>query len=80
MASSIIKCTLVTSALLLSACSQPSAPSLPKSESFKAGEKDGCSTAHGTYTKDSERFRSDSDYHDGWFEGRKVCNPSYHKA
>jgi len=80
MTSSIIKYTIIASTLLLSACSQPSIPPLPKSEAFQAGEKDGCSTAQGTYTKDSERFKNDADYHNGWFEGRKVCNPSYHKA
>jgi len=80
MASSIIKYTIIGSALFLNACSQPSAPSLPKNDAFQTGEKDGCNTAHGIYTKDSKRFRNDSDYHDGWFEGRKICNPSYHKA
>ena len=61
---------------LLSGCG--STP-VVKSPNYVQGEKDGCSTANGTYTKDSELFRNDPDYEKGWFAGRKQCNPSFHK-
>ena len=44
-----------------------------KSPSFRDGYNDGCTTAHGEYTKNSDRFNSDSEYHDGWFAGRSAC-------
>ena len=53
-----------------------SEPSLPDTPSFKQGQKDGCATATGEYVKDNEAFEKDKDYHDGWFYGRKNCNPS----
>lgn len=66
---------LVSMILALSACTN-SAPTLPDTPGFKQGHHDGCSTAKGTYTKNSELFRNDADYQDGWFYGRKHCNPS----
>jgi len=44
-----------------------------QSEAFRSGYGDGCKTAHGEYTKDSERFKSSKDYYDGWFAGRSGC-------
>ncbi len=55
-----------------------SAP-LVKSPSYQQGEQDGCKTAQGEYTKSSELFRTDPDYENGWFAGRRECNPSFHK-
>jgi len=76
------KVTLLTFTSLtllgLSGCGSPTAP-LIKSPSYSMGEHDGCATAKGTYTKNSERFRNDPDYEKGWFAGRQYCNPSYHK-
>jgi hypothetical protein len=63
-----------TLVLLLAACTS-SAPTLPDSPSFKQGNKDGCATATGEYTKSSEMFRGNADYQDGWYYGRKHCNP-----
>jgi hypothetical protein len=60
--------------LLLAACTS-SAPTLPDSPSFKQGNHDGCATAKGEYTKSSEMFRGNADYQDGWYYGRKHCNP-----
>jgi len=57
---------------------QPTQPA-PKTPSFIIGQHDGCKTAQGEYTKDSERFQNDTEYHEGWFEGRRQCNPSFHK-
>ena len=48
---------------------------LPDSPSFKLGEKDGCATASGSYTKNSDTFNNNTDYANGWFYGRKNCNP-----
>ncbi len=62
--------------LLLSGCG--STPAV-KSPAYTQGAHDGCQTAHGTYTKDSERFRNDPDYENGWFAGRRECNPSFHR-
>ena len=64
--------------LLFTACTS-SAPTLPDSPSFKLGEKDGCATASGAYTKNSDSFKMDADYKNGWFYGRKNCNPSQAK-
>jgi len=47
-----------------------------KSPAFQDGYEDGCSTAHGEYKKDSERFNKERDYNEGWFAGRSGCNSS----
>ncbi len=49
------------------------------SESFKKGMEDGCLTATGEYTKNSNLFNSNEDYKNGWFAGRSKCNPSNHQ-
>lgn len=56
--------------------STPTAPILPDTPSFIEGKKDGCTTATGVYTKKSDAFNTDGDYKNGWFYGRKNCNPS----
>ena len=53
-----------------------SEPSISHTPNFKAGQVDGCSTAQGAYTKNSDSFQMDKEYQDGWFYGRKHCNPS----
>lgn len=65
----------VATSLLLSACTS-SAPTLPDSADFKKGNHDGCATAKGEYTKNSDMFRGSADYQDGWYYGRKHCNPA----
>lgn len=40
---------------------------------FKQGHRDGCTTAHGKYTKDRTLFNTEQDYNDGWFAGRQKC-------
>ncbi len=62
---------------LLSGCGS-TAPVM-KSPSFQQGEQDGCQTARGEYTKSSELFRTDPDYENGWFAGRRACNPAFHR-
>ena len=61
----------------LSGCSGITAtepvPAAVDSPGYKAGYQDGCTTAHGEYTKDHELFRNDRDYCDGWFAGRSGC-------
>ncbi len=44
-----------------------------KSPAYQEGYKAGCKTAQGEYTKSSERFNNDSEYHEGWFAGRSSC-------
>jgi hypothetical protein len=73
----ILNVSLVAAAsLLFTACTGSSAPAPVQSPSFKLGVQDGCATASGAYTKNSEAFKNDKDYHEGWFSGRKKCNPS----
>lgn len=72
----IIKISLLTAtALIFSSCTSVSTP-VVQSPSFKAGSQDVCTTANGEYTKNSASFNNDKDYKDGWFYGRKKCNPS----
>jgi len=59
--------------LLFTACTS-APPVIVKSPSYKLGEKDGCTTASGEYKKDSDAFKMDIDYKNGWFNGRKKCN------
>jgi outer membrane lipoprotein-sorting protein len=66
---------ILTISLFFSACTQSEALVEPKSESFMQGQNDGCTTATGEYTKNSELFNNQSDYAQGWFTGRKNCNP-----
>jgi len=65
-----------TVSLLFTACTNSSLPAPVETPSFKQGSQDGCRTARGTYTKSSDSFNSDKDYHDGWFYGRRKCNRS----
>ena len=46
-----------------------------KSALFHTAVKDGCATAKGRYTKDSALYNSKTDYKDGWFYGRRKCQP-----
>ena len=76
----MITAALITAlSLVLTACTSSSATPMVKSPSFELGEKDGCSTASGAYTKNSDSFKMDADYKNGWFYGRKNCNPSQAK-
>ena len=66
---------LTTITLLFTACTSSDVPMVPKSPMYKLGQSDGCTTANGAYTKNSENFRNNKDYEDGWYAGRKNCNP-----
>lgn len=71
----IIKITIfATVSMVYTACTS-SAPVLPNTPNFAEGKKDGCTTATGVYTKNSVAFNADADYKNGWFYGRKNCNP-----
>jgi len=61
--------------LFLSACTGGSS-AMPVSHTpeFKKGQHDGCTTASGNYVKNSEMFRNNMDYQNGWFYGRSKCN------
>jgi hypothetical protein len=62
--------------LFLGGCGTPPEPQSP---AYIHGKHDGCETAKGLYTKNSHLFRSDPDYENGWFAGRRECNPSFHR-
>jgi len=66
----------VAGLLLLGGCTASSGPVPLQTPDFTSGMQDGCATAKGEYSKNSERFRTNRDYHEGWFYGRKKCNPS----
>lgn len=73
----IINLTLNTTLVLLfTACTSSSIPVVPQSPSFKLGTQDGCATAKGNYTKNSDSFNNNQDYKNGWYSGRKNCNPA----
>jgi len=68
--------SLSSLSLLLLACTSVSVPEPVRSPSFTSGSQDGCATAMGEYTKNSDAFHHDPEYNKGWFYGRKKCNPS----
>ena len=75
----LINVALITGVSFLFTACTSSAPVMVKSSSYTVGEKDGCTTATGDYTKNSEAFKMDTDYKNGWFNGRKNCNPAQAK-
>ena len=46
-----------------------------KSQMFHSGMNDGCATAKGKYSKNSASYNDGSEYKDGWFYGRRKCQP-----
>ncbi len=70
---------VILAAAILVGCGGTTANPMIKSADFQAGEADGCATAKGEYTKNSDLFRTDPDYEKGWFWGRKNCNPAFHQ-
>jgi len=60
----------------ITGCTASSGPEISRTPDFALGKSDGCQTASGMYTKNSELFRNNKEYHDGWFYGRKKCNPA----
>ena len=70
---------IATASLLFTACTSSSLPVNAQTPSFKSGSQDGCATAGGAYTKNSNSFHNNKDYQDGWFYGRKKCNPAQAK-
>ena len=75
----ILNATLIAAVSLLFTACTSSEPAVPDTPSFKQGQKDGCATASGTYTKNSDSFKMDADYKNGWYYGRKNCNPAQSK-
>ncbi len=75
-----VNVALITMAsLLFTACTSSGVPAPSNSPSFKQGSQDGCATAKGAYTKNSLSFNNDKEYQNGWYAGRKNCNPSQEK-
>ena len=70
---------IATASLLFTACTSSGVPAPSHSPSFKQGSQDGCTTAKGAYTKNSLSFNNDKEYQNGWYAGRKNCNPSQAK-
>ena len=70
---------IAAASLLFTGCTSSSLPMNAQTPSFKTGSQDGCATANGAYTKNSASFNNDKDYQDGWFHGRKKCNPAQAK-
>ena len=69
----------IISLLLVTGCGTIQTAPVIHSAAYSQGKHDGCQTANGEYTKDSKQFSSDPDYENGWFDGRRECNPSFHK-
>ena len=67
---------IVTSATIFSGCTSSGINLEKQTPSFQHGTKDGCATANGEYTKNHDSFKQDSEYQNGWFYGRKTCNPA----
>ena len=67
---------ITTSALFFSACSSSGVNMEKQTASFQNGATAGCETAKGAYTKDSTAWNNGTDYQEGWFYGRKKCNPA----
>jgi hypothetical protein len=80
MKSVIVMMAMAAGVLFLTGCTASSAPVPDQTPDFKLGVHDGCATATGEYTKNSELFRGNNAYHEGWFYGRKTCNPSDTKS
>jgi len=72
----ILGISAVAGLLLVNGCTASSDPTPLQTPDFRVGMEDGCATAKGEYSKNSERFRTNRDYHEGWFYGRRKCNPS----
>ena len=72
----LIDVTLITGTVLIFTACTSSMPTVIRSPSYQLGEKDGCTTATGNYTKNSDAFKINIDYKNGWYSGRKNCNPS----
>ncbi|BAF72831.1 hypothetical protein [Sulfurovum sp. NBC37-1] len=72
----IITGTIIGTAgiLFLNACTGSSMVPVSHTPEFKQGQHDGCTTASGNYVKNSEMFRNNMDYQNGWFHGRSKCN------
>jgi len=67
---------IATSAFFFSACTSSGVDMAKQTPGFQNGATAGCETAKGAYTKDSTAWSNDMDYQEGWFYGRKKCNPS----
>jgi hypothetical protein len=40
---------------------------------FRVGYADGCNSVDGTRKRDEARFKSDTDYAQGWRDGNDIC-------
>jgi len=68
---------IAVSAIFFSACSSTGGVNMDEqTPAFQNGATAGCDTAKGTYRKDHHAFKNDMEYQNGWFYGRKKCNPA----
>jgi len=71
----IVSSLIMALVLLFNACTSSGITLQRQTPSFRNGTKDGCATAHGKYTKNHKAFKNNSEYKNGWFYGRRRCNP-----
>lgn len=81
MTTTVLRTLLLLAALALAACAapEPRTPNVNLSgypPAFKDGYLDGCSSARSTFStkKDERRFKSDSQYAQGWRDGHDICS------
>ena len=67
---------IATSTFFFSACTSSGVDMAKQTPSFQNGATAGCETAKGAYTKNSTAWNNGTDYQEGWFYGRKKCNPA----
>jgi hypothetical protein len=76
-----MRALILTSLLLLAACSSPASRAMRNAPDFKAGYSDGCASASlegankrdTSLTRDEDAYRGNPAYHSGWGEGFGAC-------
>jgi hypothetical protein len=76
-----MRALILTSLLLLAACSSPASRAMRNSPDFKAGFSDGCASARlegadkrdSSVTRDDAAYGANAAYHSGWGEGFGAC-------
>jgi hypothetical protein len=78
----LARATALVAALALAACStthsaDPNPPANVNlsgySLAFRQGYADGCASSGGRQQQDAKRFAADTEYRQGWQDGRSIC-------